>query len=69
MGIAETWSLGHTSYIKVIGKSCNQRRGKEGCLMEKKEEVERGCFELESVSGDQEFRVMMVSHWLSCSGS
>ena len=33
------------------------------------EEVGRGCFEQKSVGEKQELRELIVSHWLSCSGS
>ena len=36
--------------------------------MEKKEEVGEGCCERKSLREKQEFRVMMVSYWLSCWG-
>lgn len=34
----------------------------------KKEESGRGCFECKSIAEKQDFRVMTVSHWLSCKG-
>lgn len=35
-------------------------------LDREKEEVGRDCFEYKSVEGKQEFRVVIVSHWLRC---
>ena len=32
------------------------------------EEAGRGCFEQKSIEENQESRVMMTSHWLSCRG-
>lgn len=36
--------------------------------MEKKEGIGRCCFKGKSLGENQEFRVLMVSHWLSCRG-
>lgn len=36
--------------------------------MEKKEEVERARFGQKSFGEKQEFRVITVPHWLSCTG-
>ena len=38
-------------------------------FMEKKEEVKETCSEGKPTGKKQGFRVMMVSHWLSCRGS
>lgn len=49
---------------KAIGESSKRRRGT--LLYKKKEEVGRGCSEGASFGGNGEFRVVTVSHWLSC---
>lgn len=41
--------------------------GEERYFMER-EEVEKGCSECKSIGEKKEFRVMMVSHGLSCRG-
>ena len=41
-------------------------KGEECYFTEKKKEVGRGCFEWKSTGGKGEFRVVMVSCWLSC---
>ena len=61
--IAENFNSGHTSFGKTIGKP---HKGEERYCMEKEEEVGRGCFEQKSLGEKLEFRVMMVSHWLTC---
>jgi len=42
-------------------------KGEEGCFRGK-EEVGQGCFEWKSIGGQQLFRVVMTSHWLSYRG-
>lgn len=55
--------LGHASH-GTLRVSLENRAG-EHYSLEKKEEVRRGCSEQDSKGGKQEFRVVMVSHWLS----
>ena len=45
------------------------KKGDENYFMEKKEDVQRACFVGKSIGEKQAFMVMMVSDWLSGSGS
>ena len=56
----ETGTLWNT-----IGKSREQKRGT--LLYREQEEEGRSFSESKSIGGKQEFSVVMVSHWLSCS--
>lgn len=59
-----TW--GYARCGKTLRKSNKHRRGTS---FYGREEVERGCFECKFIGEKQEFRVMIVSHGLSCRGS
>lgn len=61
--MAENCNVGQAGYDKNhrLVQQTNNRN-----IMEKKEEVGKGCFELKSIGENQEFRVMTVTHWLSC---
>lgn len=65
LGIIEKGNSRQTSYAKTIGKSNKHGRGN---FMEKWEEAVKGCFG-KSAAEKQEFRLMVVPHWLSCWGS
>lgn len=59
------YNSGHASYSKTIASAANR---KERYFGGKKEDVMRGYFKGWSIGEKQEFRVMMIFHWLSCWG-
>ena len=71
LGVAENYNLVQTSHVRNHWQAeWTKERSiifkKKHYFMEKRGDVARGCFESKSLGEKWEFRVMMLSHWLSC---